>query len=81
MTPRVGPKDPSAKMNSRAAVLGSSEMLWTREQCAAFLGISVRTLDSLPIPRAMIGGSPRFIPDVVRRWAEQQLSHLHNVAA
>jgi hypothetical protein len=64
-----------SKTDSRAAALGTSEMLWTRDQCAAFLGISVRTLNGLPIPRAMVGDSPRFIPSIVRQWAEMQLSH------
>lgn len=59
----------------RRAVLGV-EPMWSREECALFLGVSVRTVDSLPIPRATIGqGSIRFVPDEVRAWARRQLNY------
>lgn len=56
------------------ALVGSPDVLWTREQVAAYLGVGLRTIDALPIPRARIGG-PRYVPSVVRRWAEMQLDH------
>ena len=58
----------------RIAIVGSDDVLWDREMVSAYLKCSVRTVDALPIPRAYIGG-PRWIPHVVRAWAERQLDH------
>ena len=68
--PRVRTMSPE----ERRAMIGSEDVLWTREMVAAYLGCSVRTVDGLPIPRADIAG-PRYVPDVVREWARLRLSH------
>lgn len=57
----------------RRAVLGC-EPLWSRAECALYLGISENTLGGLNVPRAAIGGV-RYVPEVVREWARRQLSH------
>jgi hypothetical protein len=64
----------------RHARLGS-EPLWGREEAAMWLGISLRSLDSLPIPRAEIAGRVRYVPDQVRLWAESRLSYRLTPAA
>ena len=51
---------------------------WTRGDVAEYLQVSVRTVDSLPIPRAVVRGigsgrgSVRYVPDTVKRWLALQ---------
>ncbi|HEX3596825.1 MAG TPA: hypothetical protein VHU80_17065 [Polyangiaceae bacterium] len=51
-------------------------MLLDREGCAAWLGVSARTLDTLRtrpgFPELRLGDSPRFEPDAVLAWIRTQ---------
>jgi hypothetical protein len=64
---------PMPSYDERRAALGE-EAAWTKREVALYLGVSERTVDSLPIPRAVVRGigsgrgSVRFVPDTVRRW-------------
>lgn len=45
-------------------------VLWGRRDTAAFLGVSLPTLDKLPLPRIRLGKRlVRFDPAAVRAWA------------
>lgn len=67
---------PMPSYEERRAALGE-EAAWTKREVALYLGVSERTVDSLPIPRAVVRGgigrgSARYVPDVVRRWLTMQ---------
>lgn len=59
-----------------AAVQGSeAERLWTKRDVAAYLGLNVRSVERLPIPRVPIlvtGRRPvvRYDPAQVRAWID-----------
>jgi hypothetical protein len=63
-----------------APALLRDDRAWTKSDVARFLQVSVRTVDSLPIPRACIRGigsgrgSVRYVPAVVREWLNRQSS-------
>ena len=60
----------------RSAMIGTTDMAWTRTQCAAYLGVSIAQLATLrTLPRALVGKSPRYDPDTVRAWLRAQQSH------
>lgn len=58
----------------RRGVLGC-EPAWSREEVALFLGVSLRTVDALPLPRANIGGRVLFVPAEVREWLRRQQTY------
>lgn len=43
----------------------------TRQEVAAYLKVSIRHLDSLRLPRVMLGRSPRYSRAVIDRHLEQ----------
>lgn len=51
----------------------SAERLWTTHDAARFLSVSERTLrgwqQGRRIPFLKIGGTIRFVPDEIRKWA------------
>ncbi len=51
-----------------------AEPLWTTEGVAQFLSISERTVRAWQqghrLPYLKIGGTIRFVPEEIRRWAE-----------
>lgn len=72
-----GARSPDSRANhdDDRAELRMTESLWTKHDVAAFLGVTVRTVESMAIPRVRMpatGRKPivRFDPDEVRAWVE-----------
>lgn len=55
------------------------ESLWTKHELAAFLGVDVRTVENMPVPRVELPGRGkkpivRFDPVQVRAWLDAKRS-------
>ena len=52
------------------------EPLWTVEDAGRFLGVAAKTVRGWQLagrlPHLKIGGTVRFVPEEVRRWASDQ---------
>ena len=49
-------------------------MTWmTRQEAAEYLKVSVRQLDRLRLPRAVLGASPRYSPAVLDEWLSRRV--------
>lgn len=58
---------------------GTAERLWTKRELAAYLGVGLRTLARMPVPRVTLPGTGRramvrFDPVQVRAWLDAQRS-------